>query len=196
MFPKEVVRVDVYGGGSEVYFSEFTYTTAGCWRRFQPMVVDGLLYGLMKGEIDAGLVTTEYIEDMLSDDSWVMLSLKDHDGGDGHDGNDGDGDNRTMVSSISYPSPVDLCMEFEEYADRKNKKEELFDKCIRHLRKVRHFPLRCIVSEKNGTQVHSFGVDGPIRKDDASSSSNENACVAKLAGVNAKAYSTLNVLSQ
>jgi len=185
-FPNEVVRVDVYGGGTEVYFSEFTYTTAGCGRKFQPMVVDGLLYGLMKGEIDAGMVTPEYIEDMLSDESWVMLSLKDDDGRD-----DGNGSNRTMVSSTSHPSPVDLCMKFEEYGERKKRKEELFEKCIRHLRKVRKYPLRCIVSEKNGTKVHSFGVGGPTME----GASNEDACVTKLAGMNGKAYSTLDALS-
>lgn len=32
-FSNEVVRVDVYGGGDEVWFSEFTFTTAGCWKR-------------------------------------------------------------------------------------------------------------------------------------------------------------------
>lgn len=33
LFPDETVRIDLYDGkDGKVFFSEFTFTTAGCWR--------------------------------------------------------------------------------------------------------------------------------------------------------------------
>ena len=157
-FPREVVRIDVYAGGDEVWFSEFTFTTAGCWRRFTPAVADGLLYGLMKGGISPDVVTPASIERLLTDDSWVLVSL----------------DNRTL--SGSHPSPVDLCSTIERFSDKVRVKEILFHSCIRKLRPIRKFSLRCIVSQKNGTSLHSFGVNEPVK-----GTSNVDHCAAKYA---------------
>lgn len=143
-FPGEVLRIDLYGGGEDVYFSEFTFTTAGCWRRFTPAVTDGLLYGLMKGRISPEVATPENIERMLTDESWVLLSL------------DEKSPRTTLLGA--YPSPVDLCLQFEEFSERKKVKEDLYDRCIQQAKSVQSQKVKCIVSVLNGTRIHSFGV--------------------------------------
>ena len=155
-FPGEVVRLDLYGGGDQVYFSEFTFTTAGCWRTFTPALTDGLLYGLMKGHLSSEDVTPDFVERVLSDTSWVVLSTIDDDKG------------RQLLANswkgMAYPSPVDLCMQIENAYDGDNKRAvraKLFDACIQEARAVQNFDVRCfIVMEKNGMQVihRSFGV--------------------------------------
>ncbi|KAL7550771.1 hypothetical protein ACHAWF_013992 [Thalassiosira exigua] len=143
-FPSEVVRVDVYAGGEEVWFSEFTFTTVGCWRRFSPAVIDGLLYELMVRRLSPDAVTPASVERMLLDESWVLVSLDD------------------VRSSHSHPSPVDLCLTMEQSGgNRKQFKDALFQRCISKLKPLRKFALRCLVSEKNGTQLHSFGLNAP-----------------------------------
>lgn len=156
-FPGEVVRLDLYGGGSEVYFSEFTFTTAGCWRTFTPALTDGLLYGLMMGQLSTKVVTPDYVERVLSDTSWVALMSDNV-------------DEREQISTNSwsgmvYPSPVDLCMQIENSYDGENKRvvrAELFNGCMQETRAVQNFGVRCfIVSVKNGVQhvIRSFGVN-------------------------------------
>jgi hypothetical protein len=156
-FPGEVVRLDLYGGGSEVYFSEFTFTTAGCWRSFTPALTDGLLYGLMMGQLSTKVVTPDYVERVLSDTSWVALMSDNV-------------DEREQISTNSwsgmvYPSPVDLCMQIENSYDGENKRvvrAELFNGCMQETRAVQNFGVRCfIVSVKNGVQhvIRSFGVN-------------------------------------
>lgn len=149
-FPGEVVRVDVYGGGEDVWFSEFTFTTAGCWRRFTPMLTDGLLYGLMKQQISPELVTPENVARMLTDKSWVVTSV----------------DNKGHVATPpvlqgEYPSPVDLCIQFEQFANEndKAKKVQLFKRCISQAKRVQSYALRCIASYGNGTRIMSFGTN-------------------------------------
>lgn len=162
-FPNEVVRIDVYGGGDKVWFSEFTWTPVGCWRRFTPAVTDGLLYEMMKKRISPDVVTPEYVEQMLSDTSWVLLS-----------------DEQRL--SRSYPSPVDLCLTFEEFSGKNREKDRLFHSCIDKLQSIRKSPLRCLVSEKNGTKLHSFGIDEPVKD-----TSNIKVCAAKYYELSGKA---------
>eukprot|EP00571_Detonula_confervacea_P011681 CAMPEP_0172313576 /NCGR_PEP_ID=MMETSP1058-20130122/20500_1 /TAXON_ID=83371 /ORGANISM="Detonula confervacea, Strain CCMP 353" /LENGTH=415 /DNA_ID=CAMNT_0013027251 /DNA_START=335 /DNA_END=1579 /DNA_ORIENTATION=+ len=160
-FPNEVVRVDVYGGGDEVWFSELTFTTAGCWRRFTPALTDGLLYGLMKNRISPDIATPENVERMLTDKSWVFGAL------------DGKKHLATTMHG-AYPSPVDLCLRFEEFSEKGKMKKKLFDSCIQEAKSVQNFSLRCIVSEKNGTKIHSFGVNDAKKGD-----SNMGLCAEK-----------------
>ena len=142
-FPNEVVRIDLYAGGNDVYFSEFTFTTAGCWRSFTPALADGLLYALMKNKVSPNVVTPDYVERKLNDRSWVALSL----------------DERMQIASINaHPSPVDLCLQFEVTND-KELNEKLFASCIKTARKVQHSNIRCIVSKHNGTKIDSFGIE-------------------------------------
>ena len=157
-FPGEVVRVDVYGGSEEVWFSELTFTTTGCWKRFKPWATDGLLYGLMKNKISPTDVNSASIIEHLNDTSWVTISL----------------DFKTLSSS--HPSPVDACLMFEEYVQvpAARMKKELFDSCISALNKTRGFPLHCIVSNNNGTFVKSFGV----KESSVVSASNVEICEA------------------
>ena len=146
LFPNEVVRIDLYGGGDDVYFSEFTFTTAGCFRRFTPILTEGLLYGLMKNKISPDVVTPNSIERMLSDKSWVALSLD---------------KNMSIKTMHSYPSPVDVCLGFEIHNEKKKEgkewNERLFNSCIKEARKVQQFPLRCIFSENEGRRIRSIG---------------------------------------
>jgi len=147
-FPNEVVRIDLYGGGSEVYFSEFTFTTAGCWRKFTPMLTDGILYGLMKNKIPPETVTPESLEATLSDKSWVLVSL----------------DKTTNTVFVNeYPSPVDLCQTFNIEDTKKNKdfNEMIFSSCIQKARQVYSSSLRCIVSKNNRKEIESFGLNEP-----------------------------------
>lgn len=156
-FPGEVVRLDLYGGGDQVYFSEFTFTTAGCWRTFTPALTDGLLYALMKGQISSEVVTPDFVERVLTDTSWVSLSMSDD-----------DEENKQLSADswkgMAYPSPVDLCMQIENAYDGDDKRRiraELFDMCIQKAREVQNFDVRCIIlTQKNGMQHahHSFGV--------------------------------------
>jgi len=154
-FPGEVVRVDVYGGGEEVWFSEFTFTTAGCWRRFTPALTDGLLYGLMKGEISSDVVTPTYVERMLNDKSWVVISTVD----------EGMRVASTMLRG-EFPSPVDLCLEFKKFGNDEGgggggaTRNTPFERCIRKARSVQKYQLRCIVSVANATRIRAFGMDG------------------------------------
>ncbi|KAL7537347.1 hypothetical protein ACHAXR_007759 [Thalassiosira sp. AJA248-18] len=158
-FLGEVVRVDVYGGGEEVWFSELTFTTAGCWKRFKPAVADGLLYGLMKNRIPPEFVTPASVQRMLNDRSWVSVSL----------------DYESL--SGSFPSPVDLCLTFEEYSTGKQTKEILFNQCIQTLKRIQKHSLRCIVSMNNGTNVRAFGVDEPVNG--VSKFAKQNICEAE-----------------
>ena len=165
-FPGEVVRLDLYGGGDQVYFSEFTFTTNDCRRTFTPALTDGLLYGLMKGHISSEVVTPDYVERALSGSSWVALSAIDN-------------YENTLLSANSwrgkaYPSPVDMCMHIENAYDGKNKRNvraELFDKCIEKARAIQNFGLRCfIVTETKDAQriLRSCGLnkeDGDRGKD-------------------------------
>lgn len=140
-FPGEVVRVDVYGGGKEVWFSELTFTTGGCWKRFKPAITDGLLYGLMKGRIRPNDATPENIEDMLTDQSWTLVSLD------------------FPSLSGSYPSPVDVCLIVEEHQQQgKRKKEMLFHSCIAKLKTLQNSSLRCLITNNNGTLMQPLGV--------------------------------------
>lgn len=191
-FPGEVVRIDVYGGGDEVWFSEFTFTTNGCWRSLQPALADGLLYGLMKKKITRYDATPERIDRMLNDKSWVLLL-----------------DNQTL--SAAYPSPVDLCSIFEKFGANKEfvyraqesgdalklsmaqemfhrTQEVLFKSCIEELKKIKTFPLRCIHLEKEEMKVHSFGVNKLMK--DASS---VEACTTALSGANGRAFTKLQL---
>ena len=177
-FPGEVVRVDLYGGGEKVWFSEFTFTTAGCWKRFTPALTDGLLYGLMKNKLSSDVVTPEYVEQILTDESWVMISLD---------------EKRQFIPELhaAYPSPVDLCQFIEEFGEtlsnngklqlRKKTKEQLFRRCINAAKKVQTSSLRCIVCINNGTQIESFGVNGFSER--GKSTSNIDICADQVVTV-------------
>ncbi|KAL7465461.1 hypothetical protein ACHAXS_005778 [Conticribra weissflogii] len=144
LFPQEVVRIDVYGGGDEVWFSEFTFTTAGCWRTFQPTVTDGLLYAVQYNKIPREVIDADFIQKVLRDDSWVSVSLD---------------KNEIPVPEYTgtHPSPVDLCSKLQDYADT-TMKEILFQSCIEEAKSLSSFHLRCIVTHNNGTMYHSFGL--------------------------------------
>ena len=59
-----ILRIDLYAGEENIFFSEFTYTTAFCGRKmgFKPRVADGLLHALQYGVIDPAMATPEFVK--------------------------------------------------------------------------------------------------------------------------------------
>ena len=93
-----ILRIDLYAGDDNIFFSEFTYTTAACGRRigFTPRVADGLLHALQYGVLDPSMATPKLVKSTIHDTSWVFLTLV-------------NGRNLQPESSRTFPSPVDLC---------------------------------------------------------------------------------------
>lgn len=145
LFPGEVVRIDVYGGGDQVWFSEFTFSTAGCWRTFKPRVADGLLYAIAHGKVSPETATAEYVERLMSDVSWALVSFD---------------EKQVKLSEFTgaYPSPVDMCATLEDFSNDNAQRSEILETCLGEAKKIKDFPLRCIITEGNGTDFSSFGV--------------------------------------
>jgi hypothetical protein len=163
---------DIYGGGGEVWLSEFTFTTAGCWRSFTPRVADGLLYAVAHGMVSAESITADNVERVLSDDSWVVLSF------------DKNGDKLPEYTG-AYPSPVDMCTVLEQFAVDKQQNDKtmrLFQSCIKVAEKVQNHPLRCIITHYNVSRIESFGaspLDIIDHWDDSENPTNVDICSAK-----------------
>ena len=138
----------------------------------------------MKHKLSPDIVTPENVERMLNDKSWVVISL--------------DENKKIIPTSLqgAYPSPVDLCVNFEEefsiedptkvkffhsckhdmkYYQDKCMKDKLFNSCIRKAKSVQKSTIRCIVSEKNWTKIQAFGITGA-----PAGSFNVGACEAKV----------------
>ena len=72
-----IICLDLYASDEDVYFAEFTFTTAACTRNvcFQPLVADGLLYAILHGQIDPNAATAKYVEKTIGGKSWAFVSL-------------------------------------------------------------------------------------------------------------------------
>lgn len=129
-----VVRLDLYGGdngeGGEgtVYFSEFTFTTSGCWKDFQPLTADGLLYAIAHGQIPADVAASpEFVERTLGRESWVLV--REFNGNRAHGGDVkknyvSTNDSKTAAANVTaFSSPVDLCDVLGKEAAAKKKKK-------------------------------------------------------------------------
>jgi len=166
LFPDETVRVDLYDGkDGKVFFSEFTFTTAGCWRTFSPTLADGLLWALAHHELPPAVASPTYIQRVLTDRSWVLLSL------------DEEGFLIRNASS-GHPSPVDMCSTLESFGSDNKSKQRLFDKCISNARDVKGSALRCLVYRGTDQDMIAFGVDRASQ--DVASRGNLNLCEKNL----------------
>jgi len=137
--PKGTVRVDLYAGQDDIYFSEFTFTTSKCDAKFTPAVADGLLYAVSHEEISQREAKRpEYVESLLNGmGSWGMIKLNKQ---------------KEVRGMLNYPSPLDLC---ESYASVEDPKK--FKGCIRKSRKVSKYPMRCMIHDGND-HLDSFGL--------------------------------------
>ena len=95
----DVVRIDLYASENDVVFSEFTFTTFGCMPDFTPRVADGLLYAISHNQIPnpTVVVTSSYVQKIVTDTSWVLVSLEEEEGG----GGNSDGDSDISSSSVA-----------------------------------------------------------------------------------------------
>jgi len=140
------VRVDLYSGGDQVYFSEYTFTTNYCSRGvgFHPHVADGLLYAVAHEEIEPETITPEFVENTIGSTSWALVSLKNE-------------VHLVREESKPFPSPIDLCAHYSG-ANWKLPKFETNPKvldCLGKLKEVASEPLRCVIS--------ASGEDKPLR---------------------------------
>ncbi|KAL3796146.1 hypothetical protein HJC23_000649, partial [Cyclotella cryptica] len=168
LFPAEVVRLDLYGGGEMVWLSEFTFTTGGCWKTFKPRVTDGFLYAVAHGKIPTESVTAEYVQKLLSGDSWVVVSY------------DEKGEKLSTFSG-AYPSPVDMCMVLEDFfnPEQKYKRTRLYQSCIKESQKLSDYPVRCIITQSNASMIQSFGSSPTDLVDGIKHPTNIDICTSK-----------------
>jgi hypothetical protein len=123
--------LQVYADDTDMYFSEFTFTSAACKHDFTPRVADGLLYAALHGdEIWAELVhdddaVAEYVERTINGVSWVSVALDDL--------------RLDPVLTSAHPSPLDMCSSGSKKKGRRIKKE-----CLEQAKRVQEQPIRCI----------------------------------------------------
>jgi len=133
------VRIDLYASEEEVFFSEFTFTTAGCVDdvNYHPRVADGLLYAVAHGEVPASIATADFVKRTVENKSWVLLLPEEVK------------DGRSVGETRAFPSPVDLC-ESDEI------RQTLRDACYEAAREAEVSPLRCFLLEPSS--IRSVGV--------------------------------------
>ncbi|KAL7450489.1 hypothetical protein ACHAWC_002397 [Mediolabrus comicus] len=132
-----IVRLDFFTTSENMFFSEFTFTTQYCSTSFgfHPRVADGLLHAVQYGAVDPSRVTPEFVERIIHDKSWVLLTLS---------------NGRTVdpVSSGAFPSPVDLCEHVSShhiaYEDRNWQSDENVRHCLEKAKEVATVHQRCI----------------------------------------------------
>ncbi len=133
-----VLYASIYAGEDNIFFSEFTYTTAACGRGigFKPRVADGLLYALQYGAIDPAMAMPELVKSTIHDTSWVFLTLA-------------NGRNLHSESSRTFPSPVDLCEHVNndhiKYERDDWQSDEKVNYCLQAAKEVVASQLRCAV---------------------------------------------------
>lgn len=158
--PRGVVRIDLYAGDRDIFFSEFTFTTGACDSEytFKPAVAGGLLYAVHHGLIPAEVARRpEYVENVIGGmGSWCLAEV---------DKNKGislqrmkfRGANNTRQSTSHFPSPLDLCDHYvDEYLRGATVKREP-DYCSNIARRVSNYTLRCMNVDKKG-ELSSYGM--------------------------------------
>ena len=145
--PKGVVRIDLYAGENEIYFSEFTFTTAGCDAHFTPAVADGLLYAVSHERIShEDSKQPEYVEGIINGiGSWALVGLNKQ---------------KEIRAMRHYPSPLDLCEGYafqDDFLDKPGIIFQQFNDCIDKARNVFSYPKRCIIDD-GSKQLSSFGM--------------------------------------
>lgn len=133
--PHGVVRLDLYAGDEDVYFSEVTFTSTGCKFPFKPAVADGMLYAVMNGQVPEEVVTPEFVEKVIADTSWSSIEF--NQGGMAKHGR-------------TFPSPLDLCEALRARFSRDVKvvRVNMFKSCLESAQNVSHHPVRCIMERK------------------------------------------------
>ena len=99
-----------------------------CWKDFQPLTADGLLYAIAHGQIPADVAASpEFVEQTLGDESWVLVREFNGNGAHGGDVGKNDvstSDSKTAAENVTaFSSPVDLCDFLGEEAAAKKKIE-------------------------------------------------------------------------
>lgn len=143
-----VVRLDLYASETDVYFSEFTFTTLACGYDFSPRIADGLLYAIDHGILPASVVTPAFVRDTILDSSWVHIPS---------------GQQNAQLdfnASSAFPSPVDLC----QAACGTIEGKQCYAACIDVAKSVGHDDIRCIASRQpseddsaGAVSFHSIG---------------------------------------
>lgn len=133
--PDEIVRLDLYSSDTAVVFSELTFTTSACTVNFSPAVADGLLYSLKMRDLEPALLTPEYVERTISENTWVELDTTIA---------------RRFTARKTSPSPLDFCR------DRRDTQQ-----CLVMARSVAEKPLRCFLRDATtgDQQFKVYGVD-------------------------------------
>jgi hypothetical protein len=143
-----ILRIDLYAGEENIFFSEFTYTTAFCGRKmgFKPRVADGLLHALQYGVIDPAMATPELVKSTIHDTSWVLLTLT-------------NGRKLHPESSQTFPSPVDLCEHVNndhiKYDSINWQSDEKVVKCLEVTKEAVTAQLRCIIRSNGDSSLSS-----------------------------------------
>jgi hypothetical protein len=138
---KGIVRIDLYAGDEDIYFSEATFTTSQCKLAFHPAVADGLLFAAVHGVVHRDDASrSAYIEEVIGGSSWGFVELQ-------------RGKQLHPSSASTFPSPLDLC---EDYSSH----EDSFKSCIQAAREASSYPVRCLVADpSNDNTISSFGVE-------------------------------------
>lgn len=138
------VRIDLYAGGDDIFFSEFTFTTGFCAPKlgFKPRIADGLLYAVDKGRINSSDATPDYIQHVVNDKAWNLVAME-------------DAFHLLPNQTKSYPSPVDLCESLSRdtirYSAKKWQTHPKVQTCLRAAREVAANPFRCLLVRADGT---------------------------------------------
>jgi hypothetical protein len=139
-----VVRLDLYASETEIYFSEFTFTTAACAFGFRPRVADGFLYALDHELLSpTSIITPDFVRDTILGTSWVHLSFL-----------PGQSEIRLNLTSIAgFPSPVDLCR-----GATNTHHCNASTNCLSAAKSMASNDLRCIVSQHQTSDDRSKSI--------------------------------------
>lgn len=148
------VRVDLYAGGDDVYFSEFTFTTGACDKSnaFTPRVADGLLYAAEHQLIDPSAIDSNYVRRVLQDKPWNYISLR-------------DGIHVLPDQGGAYQSPVDMCqaaLNETDYMSANWVHDHSVKKCLGTARKMATNSFRCMVQDADTKQFKAIGAQKEI----------------------------------
>jgi hypothetical protein len=76
--PNGIIRIDLYAGEKDIYFSEFTFTSNGCRFYYEPLVADAFLYGALYGYFTPRQLTPSFVEEAINQRFWYVVPLLHH----------------------------------------------------------------------------------------------------------------------
>jgi TupA-like ATPgrasp len=76
--PRGIIRIDLYASDSEIYFSEFTYTSNGCKYYYDPLVADAFLYGALYEIFKPSQLTPTFIEAAINQRFFYIIPFMRH----------------------------------------------------------------------------------------------------------------------